>query len=40
VKNNLPGTPEFCPLVFRTPTLERFIDLNLPSITVAVLSWF
>jgi Fic/DOC family len=31
VKNNLPGTPEFCPLVFRTPTLERFIDLNLPN---------
>jgi hypothetical protein len=29
VKNNLPGTPEFCPLVFRTPTLERFIALDL-----------
>ena len=23
VKNNLPGTPDFCPLVFRTETLER-----------------
>ena len=30
VKNNLPGTPEFCPLVFRTEALERFIALNLP----------
>ena len=30
VKNNLPGTPEFCPLVFRTKTLDRFIALKLP----------
>jgi hypothetical protein len=30
LKNNLPGTPDFCPLVFRTETLSRFIDLNLP----------
>ena len=30
VKNNLPGTPDFCPLVFRTEALERFIGLNLP----------
>ena len=30
VKNNLPGTPAFCPLVFRTEALERFISLNLP----------
>jgi len=30
VKNNLPGTPEFCPLVFRTKALENFIGLNLP----------
>jgi Fic/DOC family len=29
VKNNLPGTPDFCPLVFRTETLGRFIGLNL-----------
>ncbi len=29
-RNNLPGTPAFCPLVFRTPALERFISLNLP----------
>jgi hypothetical protein len=30
VKNNLPGTPAFCPLVFRTETLEQFISRNLP----------
>ena len=30
VKNNLPGTPDFCPLVFRTETLERFAGLKLP----------
>ncbi len=29
VKNNLPGTPDFCPLVFRTESLERFTALNL-----------
>ena len=29
VRNNLPGTPEFCPLVFRTKALERFAALNL-----------
>lgn len=29
IKNNLPGTPEFCPLVFRTEALDRFIALNL-----------
>lgn len=29
VKNNLPGTPLFCPLVFRTKTLETFISLDL-----------
>lgn len=30
LKNNLPGTPDFCPLVFRTDKLERFIALDLP----------
>jgi hypothetical protein len=30
VKNNLPGTPDFCPLVFRTKALETFITMNLP----------
>jgi len=29
VRNNLPGTPDFCPLVFRTPTLDRLIHMNL-----------
>lgn len=31
VKNNLPGTPDFCPLVFRTETLQRFIAMDLPT---------
>lgn len=30
VRNNLPGTPDFCPLVFRTDALEHFAALNLP----------
>ena len=30
LKNNLPGTPDFCPLVFRTAALSRFAALNLP----------
>jgi hypothetical protein len=30
VKNNLPGTPDFCPLVFRTKALETFNAMNLP----------
>ena len=29
VKNNLPGTSQFCPLVFRTEALDQFIALNL-----------
>ena len=29
VRNNLPGTPDFCPLVFRTEALERYIGHNL-----------
>jgi hypothetical protein len=29
VRNNLPGTPEFCPLVFRTKTLEEFSAMDL-----------
>ena len=29
VKNNLPGTPAFCPLVFRNEALERFIATDL-----------
>ncbi|WEX75153.1 Fic family protein [Sinorhizobium numidicum] len=29
VRNNLPGTPAFCPMVFRTPALEAFVARNL-----------
>jgi Fic family protein len=29
VKNNMPGSPDFCPLVFRTAALEEFTALNL-----------
>lgn len=29
VRNNLPGTPAFCPLVFRTEALDRFVELDL-----------
>lgn len=28
VRNNLPGTPAFCPLVFRTEALERFAAID------------
>jgi len=31
VRNNLPGTPEFCPLVFRTQLLEEFAQMDLAS---------
>ena len=30
VRNNLPGTPAFCPLIFRTKSLDEFIKMNLP----------
>lgn len=29
VRNNMPGTPEFCPLVFRTKVLDELIALDL-----------
>ena len=29
VRNNLPGTPAFCPLVFRTGTLDEFVAMDL-----------
>jgi Fic family protein len=29
VRNNLPGTPDFCPLVFRTRALEDFAAMDL-----------
>lgn len=31
IKNNLPGTPEFCPLVTRTEQLDHYIKLDLSS---------
>ena len=30
LKNNLPGTPPFCPMVFRTNALEHVIAMDLP----------
>ena len=30
IRNNLPGTPKFCPLVTRTKRLDDFIALDLP----------
>jgi hypothetical protein len=38
VRNNLPGTPEFCPLVFRTPALDQFLAMNLAERARAVVS--
>lgn len=38
VRNNLPGIPDFCPLVFRTGTLDRFIGRNLPERARAVIA--
>ncbi|MHB8579329.1 MAG: Fic family protein [Ignavibacteriaceae bacterium] len=29
IKNNLPGTVNFCPLVYKTPKLEKYINENL-----------
>lgn len=31
VKSNLPGTPSFCPMIFRTETLREFTKRNLPA---------
>lgn len=38
VCNNLPGTPEFCPLVFRTAALEQFIATDLKAHAQAVVN--
>jgi len=38
VRNNLPGTPEFCPLVFRTGALDSFIAMDLPKRAQAVMA--
>lgn len=29
VRNNLPGSPDFCPLIFRTEAVDRFLALDL-----------
>jgi hypothetical protein len=38
VRNNLPGTPAFCPMVFRTKALERFVAMNLARRAQAVVA--
>lgn len=37
VRNNLPGTPAFCPLVFRTDTLDAFVGAKLDDRARAVI---
>ncbi len=34
VRNNLPGSREFCPLIRRTETLDRFIGMNLSQVAI------
>jgi len=38
VRNNLPGTPDFCPLVRRTQALEEFVNLDLAERARAVVA--
>jgi hypothetical protein len=38
VRNNMPGTPEFCPLVFKTAALDDFIAQDLKARARAVVS--
>ncbi|MBC8176273.1 MAG: cell filamentation protein Fic, partial [Deltaproteobacteria bacterium] len=38
VRNNLPGTSAFCPLIFRTKRLDAFIEMNLPARARAVVA--
>lgn len=38
VRNNLPGTPSFCPLVWRTEALKEFVNLNLSERARAVVA--
>lgn len=38
VRNNLPGTPEFCPLVFKTVALNQFLAQNWKERARAVVS--
>ncbi|MDR3626950.1 MAG: Fic family protein [Ignavibacteriaceae bacterium] len=37
IKNNLPGTVNFCPLVYKTPKLEKYINNNLAEKTNLVI---
>ena len=36
VRNNLPGTPAFCPITFRTPALDAFVAMDLAARARAV----
>jgi len=38
VVNNLPGTPDFCPLIKRTEELEEYLNLNLKLKALQVIS--
>lgn len=38
VRNNLPGVSDFCPLVWRTPTLEKYIADNMSEKAESTLS--
>jgi hypothetical protein len=38
VRNNLPGTPQFCPLIFRTDTLDEFVEQSLSERARAVVT--
>ena len=38
VKNNMPGTPDFCPLAFRTEALQNFTEMNLAKKACAVVA--
>ncbi len=38
VKNNLPGNPNFCPLVFRSADLQAFCDLDLATRALEVVN--
>src|SRR5690606_21285848 len=38
LRNNLPGTPEFCPLVFRTEKLKGLVALDLPTQAKAIVA--
>ncbi|MFN2268091.1 MAG: Fic family protein [Desulfonatronovibrio sp.] len=29
IHNNLPGSPEFCPMIFKSPEIEKYIQMNM-----------